>query len=126
MELEELTGVVIGAAIKVQKTLGPGMLESTYRMCLAHELRQLGLDVCEEVPLEVHYEGLRVPNAYRLDLLIEDLLVVELKTIQKILPVHKAQVATYLRFSGKRVGLLLNFWSWPLKEGGIQRILHTP
>lgn len=126
MELEALTEKVIGAAIKVQKTLGPGMLESAYRSCLAYELRNMGHLVQEEVGLQIQYGNLSIPNAYRLDLVIDHLLVIELKTVEKLMPVHEAQVATYLRFSGIRIGLLLNFWAWPLKDGGIKRIVNTP
>jgi GxxExxY protein len=125
MELGNLTDHVIGAGIKVQRTLGPGLMESAYRVCLAHELRNMGLSVQEEDSLAVIYEGLTVPNAFRLDLLVNGQLVVELKTVEKLLPVHQAQVVTYLRFSGHRVGLLLNFWAWPLKAGGIKRLLFT-
>ena len=125
MKFEPLTEEVIGKAIKVQRALGPGLLESAYRMCLAHELRLSGHQVEEEVPLQLTYEGLVIPQAYRLDTLVDGELIVEIKTIDKIHPVHEAQVFTYLRFSGKKVGLLFNFWSWPLKDGGIRRIVRS-
>ncbi|MBS1767017.1 MAG: GxxExxY protein [Acidobacteria bacterium] len=126
LELEDLTNSVIGAAIKVQSSVGPGLLESAYRICLAHELALRGHQVAQEAPLEVHYEGLVLPQAYRMDLVVDGQLVLELKTVERLSPAHEAQLLTYLRFSGKRVGLLFNFWSWPLKDGGIKRLIHTP
>ena len=126
LELEDLTNSVIGAAIKVQSSVGPGLLESAYSACLAHELAIRGHEVVQEVPLEVRYEGLVLPQAYRMDLMVDGKLVVELKTVERLSPAHEAQLLTYLRFSGKRVGLLFNFWSWPLKDGGIKRLVHTP
>jgi GxxExxY protein len=116
LESEELTQLIISAAIKVQRSLGSGLLESAYEVCLAHELRNLGL--------EVNYHGLLVPNAYRMDLLVADQVLIELKTVEKLLPVHDSQVLTYLRFSGLRLALILNFWAWPLKAGGIKRVLN--
>jgi GxxExxY protein len=125
LELEDLTNQVIGCAIKVQKALGPGLLESACRLCLAHELRYQGLFVLEEVPIQVTYGSLQVPNAYRKDLVVNNILVLELKTVERLSPTHDAQLFTYLRFSGNRVGLLFNFWSWPLKNGGIKRVVCT-
>lgn len=126
MEYEGLTAEIIGAAMKVQQVLGPGMLEATYRSCLAYELRNRGHRVREEVGLSIHYEGLVISNAYRLDLLVDECAVIELKALEKLLPVHEAQLATYMRFAAKPVGLLLNFWAWPLKQGGIKRIVWNP
>jgi len=126
LELEDLTNSTIGAAMKVQSAVGPGLLESAYRACLAHELVSRGHEVAQEVPLEVRYEGLVLPQAYRMDLVVDSKLVVELKTVERLSPAHEAQLLTYLRFSGNRVGLLFNFWSWPLKDGGIKRLIHTP
>ena len=126
LELEELTNSTIGAAMKVQSAVGPGLLESAYRACLARELALRGHAVAQEVSLEVQYEGLVLPQAYRMDLVIDGKLVVELKTVERLSPAHEAQLLTYLRFSGNRVGLLFNFWSWPLKDGGIKRLIHTP
>jgi GxxExxY protein len=124
LESEELTQLIISAAIKVQRSLGSGLLESAYEVCLAHELRSLGLEVRTQVPLEINYHGLLVPNAYRMDLLVADQVLIELKTVEKLLPVHDSQVLTYLRFSGLRLALILNFWAWPLKAGGIKRVLN--
>ena len=121
---EELTNSVIGAAIKVQSAVGPGLLESAYRACLAHELTARGHSISQEVPLEVSYDGLIISQAYRMDMVVDDQLVVELKTVERLTVSHEAQLLTYLRFSGLRVGLLLNFWKWPLKDGGIKRMIH--
>lgn len=124
LEMEDLTERVIGAAIRVQSALGNGLLESAYEACLAYELRETGIHVQAEVPLDIAYGALRVPNAYRMDLIVDGRLLVELKTTDKLLPAHEAQVMTYLRFAGLRVGLLLNFWAMPLKLGGIKRVLN--
>ena len=120
---EQLTEKVIGAAIQVHRQLGPGLLESAYRRCLAHELRLREGPVEQEVVLDMVYKGLRVPNCYRLDLLVADALVVEVKSVDTTLPIHEAQLLTYLRVSGRRVGLLLNFKSRLLKDGIIRRAL---
>ncbi|HEX4844833.1 MAG TPA: GxxExxY protein [Geothrix sp.] len=124
LELASLTEVVLGCAIKVQRGLGPGLLESAYESCLAYEMENAGLRVQRQVPLDITYGEVHIPAAYRLDLLVEDLIVLELKTVERLTDFHEAQLLTYLRFSGKRLGLLLNFWRWPLKDGGIKRILN--
>jgi GxxExxY protein len=120
-----VTESIIAAAIKVQKALGPGLLESAYQACLIHELKKSGHAVLSQVPLDIQYDDLRIEGAYRMDLLVDDVVIVELKTVDHLLDLHHAQVFSYLRFSGKEVGLLLNFWSWPLKDGGIKRIVRT-
>lgn len=122
--LSELTERIIGCAIQVQRRLGPGLLESTYEACLAYELKKAGLSVRQQVWVDIDYDELRVERAYRMDLVVNDLVVVELKTVDLIVDAHEAQVFTYLRFSGKAVGLLINFWAWPLKDGGIKRVLN--
>lgn len=124
LEMEDLTEQVIGAAIKVQGALGNGLLESAYQACLAYELRALGHEVRTELPLDIAYGSLHIPNAYRMDLVVDGRLLIELKTLEKLLPTHEAQVMTYLRFAGLRLGLLLNFWAMPLKQGGIKRVLN--
>ncbi|HJV90031.1 MAG TPA: GxxExxY protein [Holophagaceae bacterium] len=124
LELEALTERILGCAIQVQRKLGPGLLESTYQACLAHELRKAGISVESEVMLDLQYDELLIERAYRLDLLIEGKVVVELKTLDRLLDVHQAQLQTYLRFSNHRLGLLLNFWRWPLKDGGIKRVIN--
>lgn len=119
------TESIIAAAIKVQKALGPGLLESAYEACLIHELKKGGHAVLSQVPLDIQYDDLRIEGAYRMDLLVDGVVIVELKTVDHLLDLHHAQVFSYLRFSGKEVALLLNFWSWPLKDGGIKRVVRT-
>ena len=118
-----LTGKVIGAAIEVHKELGPGLLESIYRQCLARELRELGLSFCEEFTLPVIYKGNRLDSSFRVDLLVEDCLVVELKAIERILPVHTAQIISYLKMCNKPVGLFINF-NVPVLKQGIKRFAN--
>lgn len=120
---QQVSKAVITAAMKVHTALGPGLLESAYEICLMHELRQLGLQVVSQVSLPVHYAGVKLDAGYRIDLLVEDLVVVELKTIDGILPIHKAQVISYLKLSGKSLGLLINFNVVHLRDG-IKRFVH--
>ena len=120
-----LTQSILAAAIRVQDALGPGLLEKPYRLCLAHALRQAGHRVATESSLEIAFEGLLVPEAYRIDLLVDELVVVEVKAVETLNTMHKAQLLTYLRLARKEVGLLLNFWARPLKDGGIQRLALT-
>ena len=124
LELESLTEVILGCAIKVQRNLGPGLLESAYETCLAYELEKAGLRVQRQLLLDIAYGELQLPGAYRMDLLVDDRIVIELKTVERLTDFHDAQLLTYLRFSGRRIGLLINFWRWPLKDGGIKRILN--
>src|SRR5262245_46680131 len=105
----ELTETIIGAAIEVHRELGPGMLESAYEMCLAHELGLRGIRYVRQVPLPVQYEGLVLDCGYRIDMLIEELVLLELKSVEQILAVHEAQLLTYLKLSKARIGLLINF-----------------
>ena len=119
----ELTEKVLGAAIEVHKHLGPGLLESTYEACLCHELQARGLSSLRQVSLPLDYKGLHVEGAFRLDLVIEDKIIVELKSQEGILPVHEAQLMTYLKLTGKRVGLLLNFNVSIMKNGIVRRVL---
>lgn len=123
-ELNQISGVIIGKAIEVHKTLGPGILESTYLRCLFYELGNAGLKVEKEKAVSIKYKDLEIETAYRLDLLVEDSVVVELKAVEKILDIHKAQVLTYLKNGNYRLGLLLNFNVLLLKEGGIVRIIN--
>ncbi len=108
---EELTEKIIGAAIEVHRELGPGLLESAYQACLVHELELRGLNVEEQVPLPVTYKGITLDCGYRLDLVVENRVVVELKTVEKLIPVHEAQLLTYLKLSKIKIGLLINFHS---------------
>jgi GxxExxY protein len=114
---DPLTERIIGAAIEVHRALGPRLLESAYEECLAWELRHSGLSVERQVPLPVVYKGVRLDAGYRLDLVVEKQVIVELKTVERILPVHEAQLLTYLRLSGLRTGLILNFYAAVLKSG---------
>jgi len=123
-ELNRLSNVAIGCAIEVHKVLGPGLLESAYQQCLAWELRRKGLSVKEQVAVPIRYKALEVPNAYRLDILIEDELIVELKAVDRIEPVHIAQMLTYLKVNGLRLGLLLNFNVEVMKKG-IKRVVNN-
>jgi GxxExxY protein len=109
--------MVITAAMKVHSALGPGLLESAYELCLMHELRLAGVSVQAQVALPVVYHGVKLDAGYRIDLMVEDLVVVEIKTVDGILPVHKAQVISYLKLSGKSLGLLINFNVVHLKDG---------
>ena len=123
LEQEHLTEVIIGAAIDVHRELGPGLLESAYEECLCHEVHLRGLKFQREVDLPVIYKGLKLDCGYRLDVVVEEQVVLELKSIEQILPIHHAQLLTYLRLSGKRIGLLMNFNVAVLKNGIVRRVL---
>ena len=114
---------IIGAAIEVQSCLGPGLVESAYEFALCHELALRGIACIRQVRTPAVYKGLVLPDAYRVDVMVEDRVVVEIKAIEALLPIHHAQLLTYLRFTGKRLGLLLNFHATPLKSG-IRRIAN--
>src|SRR5581483_10660385 len=109
LEQEHLTESIIGAAIDVHRELGPGLLESAYEECLCHELHLRSLAFQRQVELPVTYKGLKLDCGYKLDIVVEEQVVLELKSVEQILPIHQAQLLTYLRLSGKRVGLLINF-----------------
>jgi GxxExxY protein len=117
MELNELTQKIIGCAIEVHKNLGPGMLESTYEECLKFELEKIGMKVEQQKELPLIYKGLRIEKAYKLDLLVENKVIVELKSVEKIKDIHKAQLLTYLKLTNKELGLLINFNVDLLKDG---------
>ena len=119
----DLTGRVLAGAIEVHRRLGPGLLEKVYCACLGQELRERGLEFQAEYPISVHYKGLLVEAAYRADLVIEDKVLVELKSIEEIAPVHEAQILTYLKLTGIRVGLLINF-NRPRLQSGIRRYVR--
>ncbi len=118
-----LTYKTIGAAIEVHKLLGPGLLESTYRECLCRELALRGISFRRECGLPLRYKGIRLDCGYRVDILIADLVVVEIKAVEQLAPVHDAQLLTYLRMGGWQVGLLINFNVVVLKQGIHRRIL---
>ena len=123
-KLNQLSEKVIGAAIRVHQELGPGLLESVYQSCLLIELQSMGLKVESEVPVEVRYRGLLINDqGFRLDLLVENCLVVELKSVEKVQPVHKKQLLTYLKLTGLKLGLLINF-NEALLKNGITRIAN--
>jgi len=117
MERNEISGAVVDAAMKVHTALGPGLLESAYAACLRHELIKRGLKVASEVPVPVVYDGIKLEAGYKLDLLVEDTVIVELKAIEALAPIHQAQLISYLKLTGKPIGLLINFHSLHLKDG---------
>lgn len=119
----EVTGGILNAAFEVHRELGPGLLESAYQACLCYELSCRGMRFRTEVPLPVRYKDVQLECGYRMDLLIEDKVAVELKSVDKILPIHQAQLLTYLRLSGLQVGLLINFNVRMLKDGILRRVL---
>jgi GxxExxY protein len=123
-QLNELSGSVVDAAMQVHTVLGPGLLENAYKACLTQELRNRGLTVEAEVALPVYYKGVKVDAAFRIDLLVEHELIVELKSIANMLAVHEAQLLSHLRFSGKRLGLLINFNVTHLRDGIKRRVYH--
>jgi GxxExxY protein len=115
---------VIGCAIEVHKALGPGLLESAYEECLSYDLVKAGLNHLRQVPLAVRYKGVQLDCGYRMDIVVEDAVVVELKTVERILPIHEAQLLTYLKLSERPVGLLINF-NVPLLKDGIKRVVNN-
>jgi GxxExxY protein len=123
-DLNGITHGIIAAAIEVHRQLGPGLLESAYRECVCYELSQMGLTFTREVHLPLNYKGLKLDCSYRIDLLVEDAIVVELKSVEQTLPVHSAQLLTYLKASSKHVGLLINF-NVPVVKDGIRRIVNN-
>ena len=120
--LNRLSGRVVHAAYRVHETLGPGLLENVYEVCLVHELTKMGINSERQVPLPVIYDDTKLDAGFRIDVLVERQLVVELKAVEALLPVHQAQVLTYLKLSGHRLGLLLNFNVAVLKDG-IRRVI---
>jgi GxxExxY protein len=115
--INQLTGQIIAAAMRVHTTLGPGLLESAYRACLVHELRKQGIRVASEVGLPAIYQGQKIDLGYRIDLIVADSVIVEIKCVEAINPVHKSQLLSYMRLSGRHVGLLINFHVEHLKDG---------
>ncbi|HWZ84112.1 MAG TPA: GxxExxY protein [Terriglobales bacterium] len=122
-QLNAVTEQIIGAAMEVHRTIGPGLLESAYEACLAHELRERGFRVEQQKPLPVIYKGVRLDCGYRLDMVINESVIVEIKAVEKLTTVHDAQLLSYLRLLDCRVGLLLNFHCTMLKNG-IRRIVN--
>src|SRR5262245_10723040 len=122
-ERDTLTERVIGLAIEVHRALGPGLLESAYEDCLCYELRTAGIEHQRQIALPVRYKSIRLESGFKIDVLVQRLLVLELKAVERILPVHEAQLLTYLRLGGFSVGLLLNFHVAVLKDGIKQMVL---
>jgi GxxExxY protein len=121
--LNQLSRRVIGAAIEVHKALGPGLLESAYEECLCHELAERDIAFVRQAPVAVSYKGLSLDCAYRIDVLVEDAIILELKAVGRLEPIHKAQLLTYLKLAGKTVGLLINF-NVPVLKAGIVRLVN--
>jgi GxxExxY protein len=124
MDINKLSSEVIGAAIEVHKTLGPGLLESAYEECLCHELSLQGMSFERQKPLAVTYKEKLLDCGYRLDIVVEKKIILELKSCEKIEPIHKAQLLTYLRLSGINLGLILNF-NVPVMRNGIARVVNN-
>jgi GxxExxY protein len=119
---DPLTEKVIGFAIKVHRELGPGLLESAYEECLCYELSQSAFVVRRQVPLPVVYKSVRLDCGYKLDVVVENQVIIELKTVERLLPIHQAQLLTYMKLSGIRTGLLMNFHT-PVLKDGIRRLI---
>jgi len=123
MDINKLTGEVIGAAIEVHKALGPGLLESSYEECLCHELYLRKVSLKRQVPLPIEYKGVQLDCGYRLDIVVAEQLILELKACQELLPIHEAQLLTYLKLSEIKYGLLINF-NVPVLKDGIRRLVY--
>ena len=124
MDINQLSSKIIGAAIQVHKALGPGLLESAYEECICHELSSQSLSIEIQKPLAINYKGIKLDCGYRLDIVVENTIILELKSCEKIEPIHKAQLLTYLKLSGLNLGLILNF-NVPVMRDGIVRIVHA-
>ncbi len=123
-KLNEITEKIIGVAIDIHRVLGPGLLESTYEACMVYDLSQISVKVERQKPLPIVYKGVKLDCGYRLDLLVQDEVIVEIKSVEKLAPIHKAQLLSYLKLSGCKVGLLINFNVQILKDG-IQRVANN-
>jgi len=117
MNINDVTGQIVDAAMKVHTALGPGLLESAYEACMAHELKKRGFSIERQKEMPVEYDGVLLDIGYRLDLLVNDIVVVELKAVAKVAPIHEAQILSYLKLGKKPVGLLINFHVQRLKDG---------
>lgn len=121
--IDSIASDIVDAAFKIHKELGPGLLESAYEACLEHELVKRGFHVERQKAQPVHYDGITIDAGYRLDLLVNDSVIIELKAVEQLLPIHQAQLTTYLKLSGKTLGFLINF-NVPLFKNGIRRIAN--
>lgn len=124
MDLNKISGVIVDSAMKVHTALGAGLLESTHEICLIHELRKRRYNVESQLALPVVYDGIKLDAGYRIDLLVENAVIVELKAVERFLPIHEAQLLSYLKLSDKRLGLLINFNVVHLKNG-LRRIVNN-
>ena len=124
MDIETIASKIVAAAIKVHTVLGPGLLESAYQKCLEYELKNHGIRVACEVALPITYEKLTIDAGYRIDMIIEESILIENKTVEKLLPIHEAQLLTYLKMKNCKVGFLLN-WNVPRMKDGIKRMVNN-
>ena len=122
-DIEPIATQVVDAALKVHKALGPGLLESAYQACLAYELRQRAMTVACEVILPIEYDGLKLDAGYRVDMLVEHCIIIENKAVDKLLPIHMAQILTYLKLRDCKLGFIIN-WHVPLIKDGIKRVMN--
>ena len=123
-DIEKIGRNIVHSAIKVHKALGPGLLESVYQKCLAYELEKTGLTVACEVPLPVKYETIIINTGFRIDMMIQRTVIIENKTVDKLAPIHEAQLLTYLKLTNLKLGFLLN-WNVPLMKDGIKRMVNN-
>lgn len=126
MDENRIARIVVDAAFHIHKALGPGLLESVYERVLSHELEQRGLQVATQVAVPLRYNGLQFEEAFRADLVVNDRVIVELKSVEQVLPVHKKQFLTYLRLSDRRLGLLINFGATLIRDGIARVVNHLP
>ncbi|GMQ92304.1 MAG: GxxExxY protein [Gammaproteobacteria bacterium] len=124
MELNQISGLILDSAFKVHTALGPGLLESAYEICLKHELIKQKLKVMTQIELPIEYDGINIDVGYRLDMLVEDSVIIELKAVNRLIPIHEAQLLSYLKLSGKKLGLLINF-NVPRLKNGIKRLVNN-
>ena len=124
MDIEKVAKIIVDSAIKVHRALGPGLLESAYQQCLAYELRKRGLQVDTEVLLPIVYDGQQIDAGYRIDMLVEGCVIIENKVVDQVLPIHQAQLLTYLKLRDVRLGFILN-WNVRLMKDGIKRMVNN-
>lgn len=124
MNINDITGLILDRSIMIHKKLGPGLLESVYHRILAYELRKAGLKVATEVPIPVEWDGHVIDDSFRADLIVNDSVLVELKSVENLMPVHKKQTLTYIKLAKLSLGLLINFGA-PLLKDGVERIVHN-
>tara|TARA_R110002020_G_scaffold258307_1_gene472017 strand:- start:35 stop:415 length:381 start_codon:yes stop_codon:yes gene_type:complete len=123
MTENEISSKIIGASIEVHKQLGPGLLESTYEICLAHELKLMGLEVKQQIPLPVIYKDVKLNAGYRIDMIVENKVIIEIKSVDALAPIHTAQILTYLKLKDLKLGLLINFNEIKVIDG-LKRIIN--